>query len=81
MYNESKLYSQEEQLCSKLVGSPSAVSIHLSMNCEPVSKQINTSKRGFYGQNQSAAGCQDCLEEKVNTEVEWSTDFNVVFTL
>lgn len=26
-------------------------------------------------------GCQDCLEEKVNSEVEWPTDFNAVFTL
>lgn len=58
-----------------------SVSIHFSMNCMPVSKQINTSRGGFYGQNQSVGGCQDCLEEKVNSEAEWPTDFNAVFTL
>lgn len=30
--------------------------------------------------NQSVEGCQDCQEEKVNSEVEWPADFNVVFT-
>ena len=38
-------------------------------------------KKALCGQNQSEARCQDCLEEKVNSEVEWPTDFNVMFTL
>lgn len=47
----------------------------------PVSKQISSSEGGFCAQNQSVEGRQDCLGEKVNSEVEWLSGFNVVFTL
>lgn len=57
------------------------VSIYFNMNGMPVSKQINNSRGGFYGQNQPVEGCQGCLEEKVNSEVELPTRHTAVFTL